>query len=257
MAFALIGASAACRFGYDELDIAALEGSGSGGAGAADAAGGDAGGGEVVIGDAGGDGASAPDAGGPSGAGSGAGSGGTSGAGSSGASSAGSSGASSAGSSGASGAGSGGTSGAGACVPDASCSCEVYLGHGYRFCTTEVTHDAGATACQAAGMGLVRVDDAAENAWLLQQFTDHGMFLAVGAPVVLLGGDDISVEGTWRWADGTVFWTGGAAAGNLYNNWAVTPRVGGVSDCLAMRNDGGWIDRACNSGAVTVACESL
>lgn len=250
MALALMGASAACRFGYDELDIASISNSG---AGAADAAGGAAGGGGVLIGDAGEGGASAPDAGGTSSTGSG----GANGAGSAGASGAGSGAASGAGLGGTSGAGSGGTNGAGSCVPDASCSCEVYLDHGYRFCTTEVTYDAGATACQAAGMGLVRVDDAAENAWLLEQFTNHGMFLAVGAPVVLLGGNDISVEGTWRWADGTVFWTGGAAAGNLYNNWAVTPRSGGVSDCLAMRDDGGWLDRACNSGAVTVACESL
>jgi Lectin C-type domain len=254
LAVALIGVSAACRIGYDELDIATLESIGKSGAGAADAAGGnaaggDAGGGEVVIGDAGGGGASATAAGGDAGETSGSGTGGSSGSGTGGSSGA--------GSGGASGAGSGGTNGAGSCVPDASCSCEVYLGHGYRFCTTEVTYDAGRAACQAANMGLVRVDDAAENAWLLQQFTNHGMFLAVSAPLVLLGGDDISVEGTWRWADGTVFWTGGAAAGNLYNNWAVTPRVGGVSDCLGMRDDGGWIDRACNSGAVTVACESL
>lgn len=153
--------------------------------------------------------------------------------------------------------GSGGTGGGtGSCVPDATCSCEVFEGHEYRFCNVVAIREAGAAACQAASMGLVRVDSAEENAWLLEQFSSHGMFIGGGTPIVFLGGNDIAVEGTWRWDDGTVFWDGGGPVGGLYVNWASAPGPGGLSDCVGMQADGTWLARACNSGNATVACES-
>jgi hypothetical protein len=163
-------------------------------------------------------------------------------------------------SSGTSGSNTGGSSaGAGGessvCVPDASCSCDVFQGHEYRFCGVLTTRDAGATACQAANMVLTRVDSAEENAWLLQQFIDHDMFMGTGDPVVILDGNDIQIEGEWRWDDGTLFWDGGGAVGDFYTNWAFPPK-NGQGDCVTMMSSGLWEDRSCNSGNATVACES-
>jgi hypothetical protein len=108
--------------------------------------------------------------------------------------------------------------------------------------------------CQNVGMTLVKVDDAAENAWLTAEALARGLF-AARTPVLFLGGDDIAVEGEWRWLDGTLFWNGAAVPG-VYSNWASPPGSGGQADCVIMRSDGYWTDRACNSGAVTYMCES-
>jgi hypothetical protein len=103
-------------------------------------------------------------------------------------------------------------------------------------------------------MALIRIDSAEENAWLLQQFTDHGMFLGSGSSIVILGGLDTQVGTTWRWDDGTVFWDG-APVDNLYTNWSAPPKAS-QGNCLGMISDGMWVSRSCNSGNATVACES-
>jgi hypothetical protein len=162
------------------------------------------------------------------------------------------------GTTGAAGGSEGGRGGAGAeptvCVPDASCSCETFAGHDYRFCSILTTRDAGLAACQSANLVLIRIDSAEENAWLLQQFTDHGMFMGVGTPIVLLGGNDLEGAGMWRWDDGTLFWDG-APVDDLYTNWSSPPKPS-QSDCLGMTADGQWASRSCDSGNATVACES-
>jgi Lectin C-type domain len=154
-----------------------------------------------------------------------------------------------------------GGSGAGAggapstCVPDATCACEELGGHEYRFCSVLTTRTEGLAACQAAGMSLIRVDTAEENAWLLQQFIDHGMFVGAGGPVVFLGGRDTQVAGEWRWEDGTLFWNG-APVGTIYTNWS-TPPKNSQGDCVGMSGDGKWVSRSCNTGNATTGCESL
>lgn len=152
----------------------------------------------------------------------------------------------------------GGTAGAGgepsSCVPDAICSCEAFAGHDYRFCAVLAVRDAGLAACQSANMVLIRVDSAEENAWLLQQFTDHGMFMGGGSQIVILGGFDIQVGTTWTWNDGTVFWDG-APVDNLYTNWGAAPKPS-QGNCLGMTSDGKWVSRSCNSGNATVGCEN-
>ena len=152
----------------------------------------------------------------------------------------------------------GGTTGAGGgpgiCVPDATCSCGVFQGHDYRFCSVLATRAAGATACQSANMVLVRVDSADENAWLLQQCIDHGMFLGNGGQIVFLGGNDLQVAGQWRWDDGTLFWDGGPV-GSLYNNFAFAPK-NSQGACVGMTSDGLWSNRSCDSSNATAACES-
>jgi hypothetical protein len=144
--------------------------------------------------------------------------------------------------------------GPGVCVPDATCSCEVFQGHDYRFCPVLATRDAGATDCQSANMALIRVETAEEDAWLIQQFTERGMFLGTGDSIVFLGGNDIQVEGEWRWEDGTLFWNG-AAVGGLYTNFAYPPK-NNQGDCLGMTSEGKWDGRSCFSSNATVACES-
>jgi hypothetical protein len=140
------------------------------------------------------------------------------------------------------------------CVTDDTCGCDVFQGHEYRFCAVLTTRGPGLLACQSANMVLTRVDSAEENAWLLQQFIDRGMFLGTGDPVVLLDGNDIAVEGQWRWEDGTLFWEGGAV-GDVYTNWAFPPKTS-QGDCVSMMSSGLWEDRSCSSGNATVSCES-
>lgn len=141
------------------------------------------------------------------------------------------------------------------CVPDASCSCDVFQGHEYRFCGVLTTREAGSAACQSSNMVLTRVDSADENAWLLQRFIDHDMFIGTGGPIVIMDGNDIQVEGEWRWDDGTLFWDSGGAVGDFYTNWAFPPKAG-QGDCVGMMSSGLWEDRSCSSGNATVACES-
>ncbi len=153
-------------------------------------------------------------------------------------------------------AGGGATGDPGTCVPDADCTCEVYGTSEYRLCVLEDTYAGALASCEALGMTLVRVDDQAENDWLLAMFTSRGLFLDVSQPMVLLGGTDAPVEGEWRWSDGEVFWneTDGAV---LYENWwPFFPKPGVQNDCVGMLEDGTWAERACTSSGVTFACES-
>jgi hypothetical protein len=154
-------------------------------------------------------------------------------------------------------AGGGGVGGDGSvgCVPDANCSCEVFQGHDYRFCAVPTVRDAGLAACQSENMGLVRVETAEEDAWLLEQFVAHNMFIGGGGPIVLLEGNDIQVEGSWTWDDGTLFWKDGPV-GSVYVHWGSPPTKSGQDDCMGMVSDGTWAGRPCNTGNATVACES-
>jgi hypothetical protein len=140
------------------------------------------------------------------------------------------------------------------CIPDASCSCEAFDGHDYRFCGVLAVRDAGLVACRSANLGLIRVDSAEENAWLLQRFVEHDMFMGSGSSIVILGGVDTQVGTTWRWDDGTVFWDGAPVDG-LYANFSTPPKAS-QGNCLGMISDGTWVSRSCNSGNATVACES-
>ncbi len=155
------------------------------------------------------------------------------------------------------GAGAGGVPGGpSVCVPDADCTCVDNGGSEYRFCITEATYQDALTSCESAGMALVRVDDQAENDWLLAEFSSLGLFLAVSQPMVFLGGTDAAVDGEWRWSDGEVFWnqTDGAV---LYTNWwPYFPKPGMPGDCVGMLEDGTWAERDCASSNVTFACET-
>jgi hypothetical protein len=242
----------ACRFRYEQLELrSSIDGGGTTDGGGTQAVGGasNALGGAAELVDGGAASADeagaggAVDVGGTSGNAGGAGAGGTN------------SGGTNSGGTNSGGTNSGGTSGGpGVCVPDATCSCDVFQGHDYRFCTVLAIFDEAAAACQSANMSMIRVDSAEENDWLLQQFIAQGMFKGGGAPIVFLGGSDLQTSGQWVWQDGTLFWDG-AAIGGVYSNFAFAPKAG-KGDCLGMTSDGNWSGRACNSGNATVACEA-
>ena len=94
------------------------------------------------------------------------------------------------------------------------------------------TYATATTKAQSLGGYLARIDDASENlavfnflaannASITQAAGDGG-----GARYVWLGGDDLAVEGTWRWQNNTdAFYVGtggaGAPAGGRYNNFGV------------------------------------
>ncbi len=152
-------------------------------------------------------------------------------------------------------AGSGAAGAPGVCVPDAACSCGTLAAHHYRFCSTPMWYSNAIADCQQQGMTVAMVDDAAENAWLASEILSRGLLVTNDSRVVLLGGDRLAVSTEWRWLDGTLFWNDGAVA-EVYSNWASAPNKGGTSDCLGMKWDGLWVQRACNSGDAFYVCET-
>jgi hypothetical protein len=135
-----------------------------------------------------------------------------------------------------------------ACPPG--CVGATHGGHGYMLCYAPMTRSAWSAAeaaCVNAGMHLVRVDDAAENAFI-RATADTVNF--DGA--IWLGGSDAMSERRWVWVDGTPFWMGGPGGmpvANRYSNWATgepndgTPNI----DCAAMQAGGAatWRDVRC------------
>ena len=115
----------------------------------------------------------------------------------------------------------------------------------YLFCASARTWADAATACISLGMRLVRIDDAAEGAWVRAQATSASL----DSP--WLGGSDAATEGRWVWADGTQFWMGradGSPVGGLYAAWASgEPNDDDGEDCLELRPPGDWNDGECGA----------
>jgi len=136
------------------------------------------------------------------------------------------------------------------CVPTAR------EGRVYLFCSGVATWPQARDLCRAQQMDLVIVDDAAENAWLLQNAGLPPMTEEVG---LWLRATDQGSEGSWVWADGPAFWNGdqnGAPVAGALALW----REGepndfeGVEDCGELLADGGWNDLSCTASR-TFACE--
>jgi hypothetical protein len=122
------------------------------------------------------------------------------------------------------------------------------------FCDAEPSYADADLSCTSLGMHLVKIDSAAEN-----DFIASNMF-GTNAAFIWLGGDDRAVEGTWRWHDGTLFWSGtssGMAPSGIYTNWYPGyPGAAATTDCLEMRDDATWDDKQCTQGKRYV-CELL
>src|SRR6185436_16468150 len=147
--------------------------------------------------------------------------------------------------------GTGGTTGAGGGA--GACALATYGGHTYALCDRPLSWINAAADCAASGMSLVRIDDAAENQWVLTN-AFAGVPASDNQSTVWrwLGGTDLTVVGEWRWTDGALFWLGGSngsAQNGLYANWlANRPTSGGTaSDCTIMQHNtaGFWTDWDC------------
>lgn len=72
-----------------------------------------------------------------------------------------------------------------------------YNGHDYLFVGSIVNWSAARSYCLNNGYDLATIDSAAEGQWLYQQETSHG------GDIWWIGLNDVGIEGTWQWADGT------------------------------------------------------
>jgi hypothetical protein len=267
-----VGLATACgRIGYapiSETGDGGNIGTGSGGIGSGGIASGSGGTGGASGSSAGGasgstaGGASGSSAGGASGSSAGGSSaGGASGSSAGGSSAGGASGSSAGGSSagGASGAaggrggavgGAGGAMIGGGGVSGASCPTDTFGGHTYAFCVGPLSWADAQTDCLAKGMRLVRIDDSAENDWVVSM-----AFAGIGSVSSIywswIGATDVAVTGEWRWTDGALFWLGnmnGSAQGGLYNDWvAASPGNGTSSQCGILEHSAFWKDYPCST----------
>ncbi len=135
----------------------------------------------------------------------------------------------------------------GACP--AMCRARLHDNHSYMFCDSAVSATDAALACAAQGMQVIKIDDAAENSFVVQTLSSY----------TWIGGSDAAVEGEWRWPDGELFWTGdqqGMAPSGVYQNFgnADPNDIGGGEDCAAINTSGYWADYSCDT-AYPFVCE--
>ncbi|MGO4526828.1 cadherin domain-containing protein [Microvirga sp. 2MCAF35] len=111
----------------------------------------------------------------------------------------------------------------------------VYEVRGYAYGGTEqpLSWESAKNAALDFGGHLAKIESAAENtaifnyvmhereSWSLDQH--HTAVDGGGAEYVWIGANDISVEGQWKWADGTPFYYKNGGGTNLYSNWGSGP----------------------------------
>ena len=167
---------------------------------------------------------------------------------------------------GASGAGGGGAGGAAGCTPTgtveycdavdndcnpatqdvcpASCVGYLFAGESYMVCGGDPTYAAAEALCEAQKMRLVKIDNAAENKFVLTLITPATLY-------AWIGGTDSAKAKTFKWPDGTTLWTGGAAVAGVYTNFGSgEPDTLSVPACLQMTRGpappaGEWTDTPC------------
>ncbi len=136
-------------------------------------------------------------------------------------------------------------SGATAC---SGCLRAAYGGRPYLFCPGPVDQVGARALCASFGLGLVSVDDAAEQAWLAA--TSQTL---LGGSAVWHGLSDATDEGQWRWL---------SAQAARFVAWApgrpLQPDPDGRYDCAlfgaAAEFGGAWLDLPC-SELLAVVCE--
>jgi hypothetical protein len=125
----------------------------------------------------------------------------------------------------------------------------LFQGSYYQYVPTYTTWDAAkavAYAMSHEGLPgrLATITSAAEQAFVTQ--------LVPADTLVMLGGSDAAVEGTWVWATGPergqVFWRDGAAVGGAYTAWRPgEPNAYFPDEDHLVLSKGQWIDSAANS----------
>lgn len=117
---------------------------------------------------------------------------------------------------------------------------QVFDNNNYTLITAANWADAQSRAV-AMGGNLVRIDSAAENAFVAGLLADTGNISA------WIGASDQTTEGEWRWVDnGEQFWQGladGSPVGGRYSNWnAGEPNDAGGEHFAELQASGGWND---------------
>ncbi|HVJ21316.1 MAG TPA: C-type lectin domain-containing protein, partial [Polyangiaceae bacterium] len=137
------------------------------------------------------------------------------------------------------------------------CTCADYQGHAYFFCGIYRNFENANTYCGYDGMQLAHVESSQENGWI------RATAMARVPPLEYywLGGTSDGTPDSWRWVDGTPFWSGntpGEPVCGRFANW----RSDAPSDpettepdqlCLYFTMDG-WDDDVCNGDRMYV-CE--
>lgn len=122
-------------------------------------------------------------------------------------------------------------------------------GHCYFATPSAQTFSAAASTCAARGAGwaLVSLESAAENSMVSS---------LIGSSEHWLSARDATTEGTFVWASGATFWTGGlngAASAGAYANF-VSGEPNNSGDCVRMIAGGQWRDVSCTASYRAV-CE--
>lgn len=137
------------------------------------------------------------------------------------------------------------------------CSCEMHNGAPYLFCNTYNHHKTWEQAeafCNGFNMNLVRIDDEAENTWLVERL------VAVGETTTLVwtGARDTG-NLSWTWSDnGDEFYKGsgsiGQAVQDAYSNFA-TSEPSATGTCIGLSTATGWWDDQDCTGNKNPVCE--
>lgn len=122
-------------------------------------------------------------------------------------------------------------------------------GHCYFLTTTTQTYSSATATCTARGAGwkVAAIETAAENSFVSS---------LAGTTEYWLGGGDVATEGSFVWAGGATFWTGGlngSAPAGAYANF-VSGEPNDSGDCLRIVSGGQWRDVSCTSSYRAV-CE--
>jgi len=130
------------------------------------------------------------------------------------------------------------------CTATASCQCQFYGGHTYRFCNASTGWLNAQSACKATSMRMVRIDSVAEESWLFS------VAVNIASSGWWIGANDRQLEGKWVWDDGTQFWSGGVrgtAVSGRYSHWDTSEpnNVNGSEDCAMVSSINGWWDVPC------------
>ncbi len=155
--------------------------------------------------------------------------------------------------------------GAGACIPDnvAGCRSEHVAGKGYIICLDQrrTWHDA-ANFCAHFGYTLLRIHNAAEQAFFSTPRSQGGFIGNGPGGAMWLGGYDAHSNGTWRWLNnGDVFTQCSNTSKShtcvpqnaLFNGWLrgePNNHRGAREDCVQMRENFGsiaWNDIPCHT----------
>jgi len=141
------------------------------------------------------------------------------------------------------------TDGCGPAMCASACAGYLYGGHAFAFCDSPNTRDQAVALCASMGMRLARIDDAAQNGWVVSI-----AYASLTGPI-WIGADDLTTAGEFYWSDGTHFWTGGAtggAVGGAYNNWVNgSPRD---RSCVYVGDTGLWFVTKCTAN-LRALCE--